>query len=163
MMLGRMVFGVVIGIVEFSWAPIDAKLFLAFAVSQLVETHVHCFGAFWHHFSVDDAICHRVVGLQGGGRLLVSHLFQYDAHIHGLPGHYVKRRQFSLCGRGHDMSNDVCNVEDSAIVRGQGCIRGHEKVTTSLAASLWFAQIAGVAVGCQNHVAGILCDDRFVL
>ena len=50
-----MMFGPVISIVEFSGAPVDAELFLAFAIAQPMETHVHSFCEFGSYFTIDDS------------------------------------------------------------------------------------------------------------
>ena len=53
----------IVCIVEFSWSPIEPKLFLAFSVSQPVEPHVHCLRFLGLDPLIDDAFCHGVVRL----------------------------------------------------------------------------------------------------
>ena len=84
-----MMFRPVISIVEFARTPVDAKLLLTFPVPQPIETHVHRFGAFWRDFAIHDATRHGIVGLEWGGRLLVSEFFQYNSNEDGLACHDV--------------------------------------------------------------------------
>jgi len=85
----RMVFCPIVGIVEFARSPIDAELFLAFAVAEPMESHVHGFGAFGYNFAVDDSVCHRVVGLERSCWLWVAHFFQNYSNVDGLSCHDV--------------------------------------------------------------------------
>ena len=62
-MLGWMMFGPIIRIIEFSRAPVNAKLFLAFSVPEPMESHVHGLCSFWLYFAVDDSIGHWIVRL----------------------------------------------------------------------------------------------------
>ena len=57
------------------------------------------------------------------------------------------------------MFDDVRNVENGSIVRRNVGAIGEEEVATCSAASLWFAEVAGVAVARKNHVASIVGDD----
>ena len=50
-----MVLGPVIGVVELVGVPDDAELFLAFAIAQPMESHVHSFSAFGLDFTIDDS------------------------------------------------------------------------------------------------------------
>ena len=43
---GGMMFGMVVGKVGFTWAPVDKEVALASAVLDPIEAHVHCFGSF---------------------------------------------------------------------------------------------------------------------
>ena len=61
MMFGRMVFGPIVGIVEFARAPIDAKLLVAFVVAEPVKMSVHGLGLFKLDFAIDNSISHSVV------------------------------------------------------------------------------------------------------
>lgn len=55
MVCSWMMFGPVVSIVHSTWAPIDTKLFEGFSIAKPMESHVHCFGAFWLHFVIDDS------------------------------------------------------------------------------------------------------------
>ena len=66
------VLGKVIPPVRRAGAPVEPELFLIFAVSQPVETHIHGFRAFWLDTIVDDALGRGVVNLYGRGRLFVA-------------------------------------------------------------------------------------------
>ncbi len=51
MMLGRMVFGEIVGAVEFCFVPIDVILSLAHTIANAIEAHVDGFGSFLFHRS----------------------------------------------------------------------------------------------------------------
>ena len=59
---------------------------------------------------------------------------------------YVQCSKFSFCDRGHDMFNDVCNVENSTVVWWDVCIGGEEKMAAGAAACSWYAEVAGITV-----------------
>lgn len=61
------------------------------------------------------------------------------------------------------MFDDVGDVEDGAVVRRVGSVTGEEEMATSVAASLGFAEVAGVAMGGQNHVARVVSENSFFL
>ena len=61
------------------------------------------------------------------------------------------------------MFDDVCNVEDGAVVGWYVSPIGEEDVPTGLTAGFGSAEIAGIAVCGKFHVAGIVCDDCFFL
>ena len=115
-------FGPVIGVICFAWSPIESELFLALAVAKPMESHVHCFGAFWLDFAVDDGVRHRVVSLDGGGRLFVAQLLENYSYVDGFTCHDIEGGKFGFGGGRHDMFDDVCDVEDGAIVGGGVCI-----------------------------------------
>ena len=91
-----MVLGPVVCIVEFAWAPVDFKLFLAFAVAKPMEAHVHGFGSLGLDFMVDYALSCCVVGLQRGRSLLVTEFFENDANKDCLARHDVESRELGL-------------------------------------------------------------------
>ena len=66
----------VVGLVGGTRTPVVFELFLCFAVTKPVETHVHCFGATWLNVVRDDAKCGAVVCLNGCWGLFVSHLHE---------------------------------------------------------------------------------------
>jgi len=61
--------------------PIYAKLFLRFAVAEPVESHVHCFRAFWLNFVIYHAFRRQIVGLDWCSWLRVSHFGKDLSHI----------------------------------------------------------------------------------
>ena len=73
----------VICIVEFSGSPVDSKLILTFAIAQPVEMHIHGFCAFWLDLTIDDALGHGVVSLDGRGWLFVPQFFEDDVEVDG--------------------------------------------------------------------------------
>ena len=53
------------------------------------------------------------------------------------------------------MFDDVGNVEYSTVVRRDFCIVGHEEMSTRLAFGFRFAEIAGVALDCHDHLSAV--------
>ena len=76
--------GPIVGKILFTRSPIDAELALAFAVSEPVEAHVHCFGALWLDFAVYNCISHSIVRLEGCSRLLMAEFLQSDLDVDNL-------------------------------------------------------------------------------
>ena len=74
-MFGWLVFSLVVSVVEFAGAPVDAKLFLAFSVAEQVESHIHGFCSFGLNFTIYNRFSHRVVRLKWRGWLFMSHFF----------------------------------------------------------------------------------------
>ena len=81
---GWVVFGEVVGIVEFSRAPVETKLLLESLVVESVEAHVHCLRALGLDGVVDDCLCRGVVRLDGRERLFVAKLVEYLSDVDGL-------------------------------------------------------------------------------
>lgn len=75
-----MVFGVVVGSVVASGAPVVSELSLGVSTTKPVKTHVHCFGASWLDVVVDDPARSCIVGLYGSLGLFVAHLCEELAH-----------------------------------------------------------------------------------
>ncbi len=80
----------VICIVEFARFPIDAELFLAFSVSEPMDSHIHCLGPFWLLISIDDTVNHCVASLEWRVRLFVVPFLQDDANVHSFSCHDVQ-------------------------------------------------------------------------
>ena len=75
--------GPVIYVVEFFGLPVDLKLVLTFPIAQPVKMHVHGFCAFWLDLTIDDALSHGVVSLDGCGWLFVPQIFEDDVEVYG--------------------------------------------------------------------------------
>ena len=71
-MFGGVMLGPVVGIVVCSLAPIVMELFLAFAIAEPMEVHVHGFVVLGLDFAIDHSIGHCVVSLERCGKLLVT-------------------------------------------------------------------------------------------
>jgi hypothetical protein len=63
MMGRRMMLGEVVGLIGFTWLPVDDELALVNSVADPIETHVHGFGAALFDRIVGDAFGAFVVGL----------------------------------------------------------------------------------------------------
>ena len=158
-----MVFGPIIGFVCVPRPPINCELLLCFAVSQPVEPHVHCFGSFCLYFAVDDGVGHCIVGLDRCGGLFVAEFLEDNADVYRLSCHDVEGGEFGFCGRRHDVFYYVGDVENCSIIGGIIGIAGEEKMSACSASGFGFVEIAGVGVHCQDHVAGVICEDGFFL
>ena len=142
----------IVCLVEFSWSPIEPKLFLAFSVSQPVEMHVHCLRLFGLDSLIDDTFRHGVIRLYWCGGLLVSHFFQNDSDVYCLACCNVKCCQFCFGGRRHDMLDYVRDVEDGSIVGRNFRVVGEKEMSTCLAPGLGLVEVACVAVYRECHV-----------
>ena len=73
----------IVPLVRLSRSPVISELLLQFSAPKSVETHVHCFGAFWLD-GVGDATHHcRVISVHGRRELWMSHLFKRMAYGDG--------------------------------------------------------------------------------
>ena len=61
------------------------------------------------------------------------------------------------------MFNDVCNAENSTAVWWDLCIGGEEKMAAGAAACSWNAEVAGITVCGEYHVAAVVGDDCIFL
>lgn len=105
-----MVFGPVVGVIEASWTPIDAKLFQCFSVTEPVEPHIHCFGAFWLNLAVDDAFGGRIVDLDWRGWLWMTELFEDESDIDGFSSVDVESGELSFGCGGHNILDDLGDI-----------------------------------------------------
>ena len=77
-------FRAAISFVGLSLFPVDEKLTLADSVSDPIESHVNSFGAFLFDSVVCDTGGCAVVGLDWGGWLRMSELFETSSERAGL-------------------------------------------------------------------------------
>ena len=76
-----MVFGPIVGVIEYTRSPIELELLLCFSVPEPVEAHIHGLCAFGLDFAIDDSFCSGVVCLDGGGWLGVSKFLKNGADV----------------------------------------------------------------------------------
>ena len=57
------------------------------------------------------------------------------------------------------MFDDVCDVQNDTIVGWNVCMGREEKMAAGMASSFRFAEVAGVIVCSEYHVAGVVSDD----
>ncbi len=95
-------FGPVVSLGVGSWLPIVLKLSLRLMAAKPMESHVHCSSAVWLDVIGDDTMCCAIVGLDGCGRLLVTHLFEEVSHWDCFMGVDVKGTKFGFSCTGHD-------------------------------------------------------------
>ena len=70
------VFGWIVSKVVETWFPVDVKHALADAVTQPVESHVHCLGAFLFYCFVNDTGRRAIVSFKRGSGLRMPHFNQ---------------------------------------------------------------------------------------
>ena len=82
--------------------PVQAELILLDSAAHPVESHVKDLEAFPPHFSGEDAVGGRAVGIDWGRRLRVAHLGEGCGDGNGLVA--VEKNRYSFCFRGgsHD-------------------------------------------------------------
>ena len=61
------------------------------------------------------------------------------------------------------MFDDMCDVENGAIIGWDVGCGGEEEVAASTAASFWFAKMAGITVGSKDHITGMVGENGFFL
>ena len=61
------------------------------------------------------------------------------------------------------MFDDVCDLQDGAIVGRNVCMGREEEVAAGTSSSIRFAKVAGIAVCSEYHVAGMVSDDGIFL
>ncbi len=114
--------------------PVVSKLALGITAAKPVESHVHCFSAAWLDVVGDDTMCCAVVGLDGCGNVLVSHLFEEVLHGDCFMGVDVEGAKFSSGCTGHDSLENFGYVEDGSIVGWIINVGGAEEMTANMAA-----------------------------
>ena len=97
-MLGGMVLGPIVGKILFTRSLKDAELALAFTVSGL-------------DFAVYDCLSHGIVRLEGCSRLLMAKFLENDFDVDSLACCDEEGCKLSFGGWGHDMFDDVCDVQ----------------------------------------------------
>ena len=93
----------------------------------------------------------------------MAHFLEDDLNVHGLARHDVESGEFGLCGRRHNVFDNVGDVEDGAVVVGDVGAVGEKEMSSSATAGLGFAEVAGITVYSEFHVTGVVCDDGVVL
>jgi hypothetical protein len=134
-MNGDMMFCHVFTVVFSAWGPVVLKLASTFSVAEPIVFHVHCF-QFFDDVVVDNAKCSGVVCLHCCWRLGMTHEFKSMASGDGFSAVYVESSHLSLCCRGHDCFDYLCNCEDGTIVWWFGGVVGHEEMSARPAACL---------------------------
>ena len=110
----------VIAHVDLARAPINVELTLLDAVADPVEAHIHGFGSTLLDVVVADSGGARIVNLDRGGWLGPAQFLEGRADGAGVLGIVVDGADFSLCGGSHDISQDVADNVDDAIVGRRG-------------------------------------------
>ena len=76
-----------------------------------MEAHAHGFGAFWLDFAIYYCISHGIVHLEVCRRLTIAKFLENDADVDSLACCDEEGCKLSFGGWGHDMFDDVCNVQ----------------------------------------------------
>ncbi len=130
-----MMFCHVVAVVLFACGPVVLKLSSTFSVAEPMVFHVHCF-QFLDNVVVEEAECSGVVRLHWGWRLGMAHEFEGMAGKNGFSAVDVESPHLSLCCRGHDRLDNLCDCEDGTIVWWFGCVAGHEEMSSRPAVCL---------------------------
>ena len=80
-----------------------------------------------------------VVHLERGTRLRVSHFFEGSPHWYCFSGIDVHCAYFGLICRRHDVADDLCDVQNRAVVGGENAVVREEKMATSATAGFGLA------------------------
>ena len=80
-----------------------------------------------------------VVRLERGTRLRVSHFFEGSPHWDCFSGIDVHRAYFGFSRRRHYVADDLCDVQDRAVVGGENAVVREEKMAASAAAGFGLA------------------------
>jgi len=115
-------FGEIVSPAGIARPPENMELALAFAIAEPVEMHVHHFGVFLFDHVIDDPTGSVVVSLQGSGGLGMAQFFQ--GSVDGADGLGIEEQgtQFSFSSTGDNLSHDLAENMDGAIVRGAGSV-----------------------------------------
>ncbi len=117
-----------------------------------MDLHVHCFGAARLDVVGDKAMGCAVVGLDGCGRLLVSHLFEEVLHGNCFTGVDVEGTKLGFNCTGHDSLEYFGDVEHGTIVGWVVHIRQAEKVAADSTSRCRFSEVQGITMDGQHHV-----------
>ena len=93
----------------------------------------------------------------------MSELLEDLSDVDCLPSRNVECPKFRFGCGGHDVFDDLGNGENGAVVRRVNCVAGEKEVSSSTAASPWFAEVACVAVDGKDHVTSRVRDDGLLL
>ena len=88
---------------------------------------------------------------------------QDDSDVYRLPCSDEQCCVFSLGGGSHDVFDDVSNVEYCAVVGRDVSIGREKKMAACPAACFGLAEVTCVAVGGEDHVAGVVGEDGVFL
>ena len=111
------------------------------------------------YFTIGDGFGHGVVGLDRSGGLLVTEFHEDDAYVEGFARGNEQSSQFGFGCGCHYVFDNVGDIEDGTIVWWYVCIGGKKEVAARSTASLRFAEVAGVTVHGENHVAGMVGEN----
>jgi hypothetical protein len=151
--MGRgVVLGEVVGQIVGTLAPVDVEVALSDPVANPVEPHVHGFGSALFDSAIGNAGSARVVRLDWGGRLGVSHVLEGGPKPSGVLTIVEKCPKFGLGRRGDHNFQDRTGDMDISVDGGRcglgiqrGCMvgraRAHEEITTGAATCLGFRQV----------------------
>ena len=89
-----------------SRSPVNGELALLYTVSEPVETHVDCLGAFLFDCVIKDAHGAFIVGLEGCGRLGMAQVAERLSDGAGVLGVQESRSNLSFCSRAKDVFHD---------------------------------------------------------
>ena len=77
----------------------------------------------------------------------------------------LMKRVPSLASTAEDITVQIIlrDVENGSVIFGDFVVAGHEHVTASLTASLWFGKVGCITVNSKDHVACLVRGNGLVL
>lgn len=127
MMGRRVVLREVVSTVAFAGAPVDNELALADAVTDPIEAHIHCFGAFLFDSVINNTSSSAVVSLNGCGRLRMAKFNECMPEGARIFAVVKEGSKFGFSSTGDNFLQDLAVDVDRAI----GCRRGSTGVRWS--------------------------------
>lgn len=111
-----------------------------------MKVHVHGIGACWMGATVDHVFGSGMVDLDGGWGMFVPQLLQNIVDFNAFSCVDVQDSKLGFCGRGNYCFNDFGHCANGAIVGWECSVFGKIMMSSGLASSIGFVEIAGIAV-----------------
>ena len=159
------VFSKVVSIVISPWLPMHTELFLCYAITDPVKSHVNGTGWLLGYGVVGEFGGCGIVCLDGCGWLRVAHFVEHGSDDFGTVAIQVEGTNFGFKCRGHDILDDGCEDAQGALLWFWFWVwfATEKEVSTSAAASLGLREVGGGAVYLEDHVAGTILDAGIVM
>ena len=145
-------------------SPIYKEHILLDAVTYPVKAHVDGFGSLLFEAGVGKADGRRVVDLDRGGWLGMSHFLEANAERDGVSSGKEGGADFRLCSGAHDILHDFGEDMDDSVGEGHGGLGGIRKLVAeevdcgSAATGLRLGEVGSVAMDVKDHVGGYVAE-----
>ena len=154
----------VVGSIPRARSPIYKEHILLDAVTDPVKAHVNGFGSLLFEAGVSKADSRRVVDLDRGGWLGMSHFLEANAERDGVSSGKEGGANFRLCSGAHDILHDFGEDMDDSVGDGHGGLGGIRKLVAkevecgSAATGQRLGEVGSVAMDVKEHVGGYVAD-----